>query len=63
MKFVTVKEHPPKENTWYLVKAPNYSESGFEIAEWDGEEWQHGHFSQSCNPYVISYSHTPINEM
>ena len=58
-----VEKELPREGEWYLVKCPEYSESGFEIAQWDGEEWQHGHFSQSCNKYVTGYCAIPLDEM
>jgi hypothetical protein len=30
----TVEKELPREGVWYLVKCPEYSESGFEIALW-----------------------------
>lgn len=33
MKIVKTSEKPPKTGEWYLVRCPEYSESGWEIAK------------------------------
>lgn len=63
MEITTVEKEQPTEGEWYIVKCPEFSDSGFEIAEWDGEYWQHGHFSQSCHEYVVGYCPTPLYQM
>jgi len=63
LKFKSIEEELPKEGEYYLVQCPEFSDSGFEIAEWIDGEWEHGHFSQSCNDYVISYHPIPLKEM
>lgn len=60
MKITKVEIKKPKIDSWYLVKCPEYSESGWEIAKWTGTEWEHGHFSQSCHEYVIGYVDNPL---
>jgi hypothetical protein len=63
MKLVKTTEKEPKEKTWYLVRCPEYSESGWEIAQWIEGEWHHGHMAQSCHKYVISYHPVPLEDM
>ena len=63
MKLVKTTEKEPKEETWYLVRCPEYSESGWEIAQWIDGEWCHGHMAQSCHKYVISYHPVPLEDM
>ena len=63
INWKTVEKELPRIDEWYLVRCPEYSESGFEIAQWDGEEWQHGYIRQSCHEYVTGYCAIPLDEM
>ena len=55
MKLITVKEQKPKEGKWYLVRCPEYSESGYEVAEYKDGEWYDGS-SRTITSYIEYYN-------
>jgi len=61
MKLTTVEKNMPEIDCWYLVRCPEYCESGWQVAKWNGDEWEHGHFSASCHEYVVGYLKKPLD--
>lgn len=53
----------PELDEWYIVKCPEFCDSGFQIASWNGSEWDHGHFSESVHPYVEGFYPVPVREI
>ena len=59
MKLEKTTKKEPKEKAWYLVRCPEYNESGWEIAQWIDGEWCHGQMAQKD---VISYNPVPLDD-
>jgi hypothetical protein len=57
MNFTTVDKKEPIDMEYYLVRCTNYSESGFEVAQWDKSynKWRSSDGSDSINDFVTEY--------
>lgn len=58
-----VKEKTPEIYQWYIVKCPDWCESGFAVAQWDGENWFDNSGRNDFDEYVTEYWETPLNEL
>lgn len=40
--MIKFKKQNPKKLTgeWYLVRCPKYCQSGYQIARWNGKDWE-----------------------
>lgn len=63
MKFIPIHNQTPTHQEWYLVKCPEYSPSGFQIACWDDhiETWIDDLGSSKIDQYIIAYHPKPLN--
>lgn len=61
MKFYDTGQRPPKNGKYYIVKCPDYSESGYHIARWDGfkKQWESDSGDPSINNFVTEYANLP----
>jgi hypothetical protein len=62
LQLVTINQEQPELGEFYLVRCPDYCDSGWQVAEWTESGWEHGHFSESCNDFVIGYVSKKLNE-
>lgn len=61
IQFISMEEIMPKNGKYYLVKCPDFCESGFEVAKFDDGCWHNGFSDITC--YVKWYYSNPLSEL
>lgn len=64
MKRYRVEQKRPKDEQWYIVYCPEYSESEHGIAQWNDEDsyWRSEGLSTPIHDYVKAYYTTPLSK-
>jgi len=63
MNLIKVEKKNPIVYEWYLVECHDWCESGYAVAQWDGDNWFDNTGRNDFHDYVTRYYPTPLDEM